>query len=44
MSGNAVPVPPNVDRTFLDALKKWRYERRPKPCLGSVELEMLLSV
>jgi hypothetical protein len=44
MSGNAVPVPPTVDRTFLDALKKWRYARRAKPCLGSVDLEMLLSV
>ena len=35
----AVPVPPDVDRTFLDALRKWRYARRSKPCLGSVELE-----
>jgi hypothetical protein len=35
----AVPVPPDVDRTFLDALRKWRYARRSKPCLGNVELE-----
>lgn len=43
-SGAAVPVPPTVDRSFLDALKKWRYARRSKPCLRTVDLELLLSV
>ncbi|HUQ52223.1 MAG TPA: hypothetical protein VM692_08365 [Gammaproteobacteria bacterium] len=43
-SGATVPVPPTVDRSFLDALRKWRYARRPKPCLRTVDLEMLLSV
>jgi hypothetical protein len=45
MAGGAVvPVPPTVDRQFLDALKKWRYARRSKPCLRTVDLELLLSV
>jgi hypothetical protein len=39
VGSGAVSVPPDVDRAFLDALRKWRYARRSKPCLRSVELE-----
>lgn len=42
--GTAAPVPPTVDRTVIDALKKWRYARRSKPCLGNVQLELLVSI
>jgi hypothetical protein len=44
LDSGTVEVPANVDAAFLAALAQWRYERRPKPCAGTVELTIRSSI
>ncbi len=44
LASGSVTVPSNVDAAFLAALSEWRYERRSKPCAGTVELTIKSTV